>query len=675
MARTPVRAEIEDEVIRATGAVDEGDLPVDDAEDTPSYELIGSASIPVSRKAGARWNTRINGALNAFDPVRQEWAAAYTTYRTCSLIDGLKYDGTEATGAYFEKNTDENVTRENVKTILRNTYTRNPTIELSTADPEDENEVECLKQVVNALLGRVQAPGLNAKSRIRRWIVHGHLTNFGVMRLDFQKKSGSRAEGQARLLDLQEKMSKEKDLDKLEELYAELEQVEESLPTMRDPGMILTNKPSSVIVLDPDTTYQDLSDCKWLDEIVWLGNTYLKNKFMKKDEDGTWVRKSDNRKPGSGFTGQPNNQNEKDIRDTIADQILGTTLESVESERNKDKTRCHIIWDRLTRQISLWIDGDWDYPLWVYQDDLKLSRFYQHFILTFAEPLDSVVQEGESAQYYGQAKEINIINERISYIRRLAYGSFIYNSKKVTPENVKKLVDYVRNPVKFEAIGIDFDPEVKLKDLFELFVPPDFDFQQLYDKSDLMRTIDRISSTSAVAKGDQFKTNTTNKAVEFYAGQAASVTNELTDAIEDALNDLVHAMLEIIVSLYTKEQVIALVGGIVGEAFQNYSVEEFNAKFQISIASGSTEKPSTDNKKREAMSLAQAIGQVGQAAPGTTLKIMFRMFKEAFSSLFLFGKQDQQLLDQEVQAQLTKGVSTAGQPNAEAPPAKAKGAP
>lgn len=667
MARAPVsRSKLGEEILQQAGITEEGDMDQagldGDPEDSVPYRLIGSASIPVSKKLGTRYKDQIDGALQAFDSFRQSWDAGFLAYRACNDMGVKSTDGTPGSSKYyFQHTTDENLTRENVKTLLRNTYTANPQIELSTIDAEDNDQIDTLEATINQLMQRTNAPGLNAKAHIRRWVVHAHLTNFGVVKLDFQNKAGSRPEAYEQLLSTQEKLAKAKTQDEIEELYADLEQIETELPTMREAGMLMTNPQPGMVIIDPDTTQINLSDCKWADEIVWLSDAYLKRRFMKQRDDGTWVRITDNKPPGAGFGGNEGNRNEDDIREKVANEILGTTTEAVASARNKDKTKCHIYWDRMTKQISLWIDGSWDYPLWVYQDDLKLSRFFPYFLLAFNEGLDSIVQEGESAQYRGQEEEINKINRRVAFIRSVAFGQLIFNSKKIDATEVDKIVKHMRNPKEFSAFGISFDPESKLKDMFELFVPPDVDIQAMYDKSDLMRIIDRVNAFSPAAKGEQFKTNTTNQAIGMYQQAQASVQNELTDAIEDATKDLVHAMLELLVSKYTKEQVIALVGSKLGSKFQPMTVEEFNQTFSIDIAPGSTEKPSSAAKKQEAMMIAQSIGQVGQATPMTSMKLIVRMFTKAFSN-FLFTKADEEMLNTEAQANMTKGQSVPGQP-------------
>lgn len=669
MARKSLsRDEQASEILMDTGVVS-GDL-IEDSEEAPApFILVGSASIPVSRKAGKRWKDKIDNALNGYDATRQMWELANKEYQRTANY-GIKIEGDvgETPLYFFQNNTDENLTRENVKTLLRNTYTRNPTIELTSIDPDDEDQTTALKEVINQLMGRIQAPGLNAKARVRRWIMHAHLTNAGIIKLDFQGKEGSRAQAQEKLLEVQEKLSKSKDMNQIEDLYAQLEQIDEELPSTREPGLILSNVPAGLVIIDPDCTTLDLRSAKWVDEVVMLSDAYIKNRFLEKNADGVYVRKVDGKQPGGGFGGDTGDDGGRnDLRDKIVNEVLGTMPDSIMQARSKDKSKCHLIWDRLTKQISLWLDGSWDYPLWVYADDLKLSRFYPYHLLAFTEPLDSIVQEGESAQYYGQVQEINKINARVAFVRMLAYGTLIYNTRKIKETEVRKVIDHMKNPNAFDAFGIDWDPQLKLREMFDVFVPPEGDIPAIYDKSDLMKTIDRVNAQSEVSRGGQFKTNTTNKAVEAYGAQQASVQNELTDAVEDALQDLVWSMCEVVVSKYSKEQVIALIGQKLGDKFQSMTIEEFNQRFSLMIASGSTEKPSSANKKREAMEIAQAVGQVGQATPMTSLRIMFRMFKDSFSS-FMFTKDDEEMLTKEAEASMSKGVSTPQQPGNAPPP-------
>jgi hypothetical protein len=653
VARASVKATAADEIIAATGAVD--DLPEENEDTTVPYQLVGDASIPVSKKAGGTWKKRKDDALSAYSDEMAQWESAMVDYRTTGMLNGI--DGVNTTtGAVKQRHTndtDENLTRENVKTILRNTYTRNPSVELSSIDPADDKSVESLTMAITEIMRRKTWPGINAKAHVRRMIVHSHLTNFGALRLDYQAREGSRAEGYEALLRVREKMKDAKTAEEEDEFYADLEQIEENLYTQREPGMVLTNVVPGRLIIDPNTTFADLSDCMWVMEELWLGKAFIRKRYCEKRE-GKWVRKTDGKAVGEA--GDMSVGQDDDVKGRVATQIMGYTTDARDEVQKKDKVKCYLVWDRLTRLISLYTDDDWAYPLFVWDDDLKLSRFFPYYILGFTEPVDGVVQPGESAQYAGQAREINFINNRLSFIRRLAFGTMIFNTRKIKESTAKRLTDHIRNPQKFDTFGMDWDPDTPLKDILDIFVPPDAEYQQLYDKTDLVRTIDRISSTPSWSKGEQFKTNTTNKAVEAYEATTASVANELTDAIEDMLEDLTQSMCELLVSKYSKEQITGLIGESYAATFPFMTVQEFNATFSLAIAAGSTEKPTSDNKRKEALQIAQAVGQVGQATPVTTMMIMVRMFKKAFSS-FLFTREDQEMLNQEGQAFLQKGIS------------------
>jgi len=648
-----VRSNVVDQVL------DDEELEEANAEldNLPAYVMIGDASIPVSKKAGPAWDQKIKDAISATQNERSLWDQAYADYRKVGPSDAELTD----TKLVTTRRTDENLVRENVKTLLRTTYTRNPKIEFSSLDPAKQDLAKALTLGVSALLNRRVYPGLNAKQRIRRAIVHAHLTNFGILKLGYQDKAGSRQEALANRDEIRQKLKDAKDTATLDDLYAQLEQNEEMLPLYSNQGMTLGVTLPHRVIIDPNCTLADLSDCDWLAEEIFISTAYIKSKFLDEEEKGVYTRKSDGtevQRMGATI----GTDAAEGVRERVVQQVTGFTPDERQEILAKDKTRCYIIWDKLTREISLYIADDMKYPIWVWEDNLKLSRFFQHFIIYYTEPLDGVVQPGESSTYSGAAEEVNDINERTSFIRRLAFGELIYNTKVVKDTAVAKLISHMKNPKKFDAIGVEWDPEAKLTDVFQLFVPPDAQLPTLYDKSDLMKTIDRVNSFAPHQRGDQFRTNTTNKAIQEYNNQAATVTNELTDAVEDTLEELGWSMAELFVSKYDKEQVASLIGPINAEPFEPLSVEEFNAAFAMTVAAGSTEKPTSENKKREAIQIVQALGQFAQAAPMTAMTIATRLFSTAFSE-FNFTKQDEQLLLQEIQRNL--GAASAGAPAAD----------
>jgi len=189
---------------------------------------------------------------------------------------------------------------------------------------------------------------------------------------------------------------------------------------------------------------------------------------------------------------------------------------------------------------------------------------------------------------------------------------------------------------------------------------PAVQYKELFDTGSLRQAIDRSAATSAVDRGEQFKTNTTNDAVQYAAQTRQETTGVLIEIIEDSFEALGWAMSEVLVSKYTKEDIAALVGQSYANAFTPMTVDEFNQKFRMQLAAGSIEKPTTEYKKREAINVSQALGQVGQAAPMTTMTIMLRMFEQAFD--VVVSKEDWEMLKQEVQANLTAMQSKTAPP-------------
>lgn len=647
MARSNVANDIVDEVANDTTPVAEDNNPL-------PFALNGALAIPVSRKAGRMWKEKIDNALEAFEDERTLWDAAFVQYRK---VTDMGVDGDNDTDEKFRSKSqrilDENIVRETVKLMLRSTYTRNPTIAFSTSDEKRQPFADCLTAVITALLQRRSHPGVNARAYIRRHIVHTHLTNFGVIKLDYQDKIGSRQEALATLQSLRRNLVDKKSIDDIEEIYAQLEQLEEELPLRNDKGIRLSNPLPHRIIIDPDGTMTDLTDSWWLAEEVPLDNDYIRSKFMRKDGEGRWVRLSD----GKGNFKTPEDEDNENLKDRVVGTVEGYTSADRLRAIGKDKTRCWMIYDKLTQTIMLYTDDDWSYPLWVWEPNVKISRFFPYFITSFTEPVDGVIQPGETSFYAGQAEEVNKINRKVASLRNSIFGAIIYNSKVMSADQAESLVKHLDNPKRVKAFGMQWDPDVKWEDMVKVFEPPAYNYKDLFDKSNLYNIINRIASVNDAMRGAQFRTNTNTTAINSYNEAANAVTGELTDIIEETVAALAWSMAEIVVDQYSQEDITALVGPTIAADFQPMSIDEFNQMFSMTVEAGSSEKPTSEEKKKESLEVAQALGQMGQAAPMTTLKLIIRMFKEAFSN-FIVKKEDWAGMEEEIKVNAQKGIST-----------------
>jgi hypothetical protein len=481
--------------------------------------------------------------------------------------------------------------------------------------------------------------------------LHGQLTNHGVIRLDYQPKEGSLEEASAFVVDIERRIEEAKTSKEVQELYQELERAYEELPIAAPKGMQLTNVLPHRIFVDPECSLTDLSDADWLAEEVDLDRDYIRKTFYQETEDGMVYRQD---------TGVVVGQDHYDESSSVATDVVNKIMESSSDERidvnAKNKQCCYYIYDKLMRRIYLFSDENWKTPLWVWEDNLELSRFFRHFILSFTETIDGIVQAGEVSQYTGLEDEINRVNRKISEIRGSVFGTILFNSNTIKEKEAKKLVKILKNPNEFESIGLDIPPDVDVSKAMQAFAPPAMQYRELFDTRNLRTAVDRVAETSEIERGGEFRTNTTNEAVSAYANLKQQKIDVLVGSIEEAMTSLAWAMSEIFISKYSQDDVTQLLGPDWAQKFKQMPVAEFNRECRLVVAPGSIQKPTTQHKKEEALNIAQAIGQMGQAAPMTMLRIMIRLFEKAFSGMFVSEK-DWKSLEQEGQANMTKGQS------------------
>lgn len=626
------------------------DIEADVESDDPIYLPAKDMSIPVPRKFGTMVERLYSDNKESYQGEHQKWDRAFELYRQCGDEGITLSDGTEYPW-HFENEADENIIRNNMTRIMRSTYMQNPHLEYT--DVGTDQLAESLEFVMSFMMNKKSYPGLAMKSKIRRWILHSQLTNFGIVRLDYQPHEGSVQEAVTALKDLEKKLEKAKTNKEIEEIYARIEILHETLPLSENKGMKLVNVLPHKLIIDPNCVHTDLHDAMWIMEEFEADRTYIREKYYFKDDDGEFRMRSN----PSRSTALVDDVDRQDVKNSVLDIVLNEKSDEQRQQRDKDKVRCVYFYDKALRRVHLFNTEDWKYPLWSWDDEVGLSRFFRHFILSFGEPIDSIVQPGEVSYYIGQVNQVNQINRKAKNVRDTIFNTIVYNSKATDEKEVRKLVNHLRNPRQVRAFGIGNDSEQDINKVLSALAPPSYQFKDMFDSAQLRAQIDRAANISDVEQGGQFKTNTTNQAISQYAQIRQEAAQVLIDTVEDAIEDIGWAMSEVLVSKYSKEDIVEMVGPVKAEGFEPLSVPEFNRRYRMQIAAGSIEKPNSINKRQEAMQIAQALGQVAQAAPGTALKLMLRMFKEAFTN-FLVKKEDWATLDQETQANLQKGVST-----------------
>jgi hypothetical protein len=264
--------------------------------------------------------------------------------------------------------------------------------------------------------------------------------------------------------------------------------------------------------------------------------------------------------------------------------------------------------------------------------------FHDNPVATFAK--------GEVSYYLDQQDQINEINdERRRALLWARRNIFFDPSSGVTQE----IADKILKGPDATATPINVPEGKKPTELIFSIPPPSMAFHQLFDKQDLYQSVDRIASTNEVERGGQFKTNTTNKAIDYYSTMGNMRMDMRLDAIEDALGDVGWKLAQLCLRFMDAATVTQLIGQDVTEFWRPLDALSDFAALSVVCVGGSTQKLTTQGKKQEAVQVGQILAQYVRAAPAAALKTTLKMMGKAFDD-FEISKEDWDAISQETQA-------------------------
>ena len=214
------------------------------------------------------------------------------------------------------------------------------------------------------------------------------------------------------------------------------------------------------------------------------------------------------------------------------------------------------------------------------------------------------------------------------------------------------------------ATGIALPEGVKGTDVVWSIPPPSTAFTQLFDKKDLYQSVDRIAATNEVERGGEFKTNTTNKAIDYYSTMGNMRMDMRLDAIEDCLGDVGWKLAQVCLRFMDAATVQALTGLDVSAFWGPLDPLKDFGKLSMTVVGGSTQKLTTAQKKQEAVQVGQVLAQYVKAAPETALKTSLTMLSKAFDD-FIITKEDWDSIGAEVDKMAQ--MQTGGAPGAPPP--------
>jgi hypothetical protein len=306
------------------------------------------------------------------------------------------------------------------------------------------------------------------------------------------------------------------------------------------------------------------------------------------------------------------------------------------------------VWCKTTRRVYLFNDADWSWPIWVWDDPYKLDTFFPFFPLSFYTDPEGGETKGETTYYLDQQDAINEMLSEQRLARACARRHIVYNSNLITQEGAERILKGADGTV----VGVDLPDGVKITDVVFSVPPPAVQFGQLFDPTQKYAAIDRISPVSDVMRGAQYKTNTTNQAIEQYNRTGSIRLDERQDALENFLSSVFWGIAQLCLQFMDKETVMSVIGKK-GANWQNLTSTEISRKFSVSVVSGSTAKPTSEKKKREAIEIAQILGQFANATPVAAI-VALKVFARAFDEIII-SEDDWKTIKQALEQSITQG--------------------
>jgi len=652
-----------------------------DAE--PAYRVLKGSKIAVSKMRGKLWKSRHKAVTVAMKDSIASWDEAIRYYNNDQSDhrdgndNGVSNNRILARRLNERTSSSENIVFSNISAAVPQLYAKDPMVTLSAGVNDDDAAGElndafarATEKLVNTLFSMSHAPGVNAKPKMKKAVVVALLTNSVWFEVGYTNKDQSSESALQTLVELSQELAKAKEIDEITEIEGKLVALEEKIEFLNPSGPFLRIRLPHQMLIDPDHNDSNAADAAWIMVEDLMPTDYLNAMYGIEDEESEEIKSI--YEPTHILDG---NQEEDEDNVSIFNDAKGYNaygFTDTASFNKAKRTRVVHVWDRTTRRLELYAANDWTWPIWVWDDPYQLQGFFPFSKLWFHENPISTHAKGEVSYYLDQQDEINEINDERRRSLLWARRNIFFNKDKISPEDVEKIL---KGP-DATATGLALGEGVKPEDVIFTIQPPSAQFHTLFDKTDLYRAIDRIAATNEVARGGEFKTNTTNKAVDYYATQGNTRNDDRLDALEDCIGRVGWQIAQMCMRFMPAEQVKQLVGLDVSDSWKPLDPIHDPMRWALKCVGGSTQKQTVASRKQEAVQIGQVLAQFVQAAPAAVLTQTLKLFSIAFDDVIM-EKDDWEKIEEEVlkTLQMSQGGAPGQQQGGGAPPPPGVGPP
>jgi hypothetical protein len=188
-------------------------------------------------------------------------------------------------------------------------------------------------------------------------------------------------------------------------------------------------------------------------------------------------------------------------------------------------------------------------------------------------------------------------------------------------------------------------------------LPVSADAIKFFDKRATLETIDRISGVSSVQRGVEYKTNTTNRAIESYESQMQSRADDKMDMMEEAIGRVLWMIAQMCLQFMDEQEVTAILGTVTG--WQRIEPKDIPIIFAPRVLGGSALKPTSRAKKDQALQMSQILGQFARGTPAAII-VALKVLQQAFDDELSIEADDWQMIIEGVKGAMQAQAAPSG---------------
>jgi len=580
----------------------------------------------------------------------EAWNEAYRYYRhdhtrhnSSKYADNDTQGGKSLAGTF---DSTENIVFANVSALVPLLFTKNPDAEFTCEDDQDQPRARVVEKLVNVLASKKTSPGLNLKRKVKRNIVSTSLTNIGWFECGYTLREQSSEAALEEVQKLSAELEKAKAQKDIKDIEGKLMALEQTIDMLTPSGPWVKVRRPDQIIVDPTSTDLDLSGpCNWVMIEDLMYTSLLRARYgRKKPDSDEWesVFSPSNVikagiSPDQGERGQTDNFQ---LFSYSTSEYAKYGYADQQSFLAAQMTKVVYVWDKVTRRVELYNCNDWCYPLWVWDDPYSLDQFFSVVPMEFHTDPITMYAKGEVTYYLDQQDDINVINNEWAKVRKFAAGKVVFDKNAVKDGSM--LESLIAGTLDTNTLGVDLPEGKKIGDILGPLLPPSAEAIKFFDKKPVLEAIDRLSGVASVQRGVEYKTNTTNKAIESYESQIQTRADEKMDAIEDSVGTVLWLTAQMCMQFMKKEDVSVLLGDKLAQDWETMDAQTIRQTFTPRVVGGSTLKPTSRAKKEQALQISQIIGQFTRATPIAAV-VALKVLSQAFDNVVV-SQEDWELI-------------------------------